>query len=557
VNDSPFNRNLLVAFLLSIVVLVAWSYLVKTPAPPAEQEKPAPAEQATPAPAPAKPPAPAAVRAAPAVAPRAAAGEEQIVVESDLYRVEFSNRGATVRSWQLRKYRDDAKPPRTLDLVHPPENPTTGEWPLALLLADAQQQTKINSALFEVSPGGRTFHAPVTLDFEWSDGHLAVSKRVKFARDYVVEVSTSVSLDGQPLANAVAWRGGFGDITAQGAEKNVEVFYNANDKLETLQAKKLGVADHPEQPRERAGPVAYGGIEDHYFAAAFLPQGSALTLWDWRSEVAKQEVAEVALGSTTPGPLAMRLYVGPKELHALGQIHPSLTALVQYGWFGFIAKPLFFALEYIHNYVPNYGWAIVVLTLVINMALFPLKMTSWRSMLKMQQVMPEVRNIQNRYKKYSMRDPRKQKMNEEVMAIYRREGVNPMGGCLPMVIQMPIWIALFDMLRVAIELRHAPWIGWVSDLSARDPYYILPALMVVTMYLMQKMTPVATADPTQQKLTQWMPVIFGLMFFYLSSGLILYIFTSNLVGIAQQFYLNRTMQPALAAAAARRGERAK
>jgi YidC/Oxa1 family membrane protein insertase len=553
VNDSPFSRNLLVAFLLSIGILVVWSYFVKPPAPPENQGKPGAVEQIPPA-APAKPSA--VVQAAPAVEPRAAAREETIVVASDLYRVEFSNRGAIVRSWKLEKYQDDAKPPRTLDLVHPPEDSATGEWPLALLLANAQQQTEVNSALFEVSPAGQTFRAPVELDFEWSDGHLAVSKRVKFTRDYVVEISTSVSLDGQPLANAVAWRGGFGDITAEGAEKNVDVFYNASGKLEVLPTKSLGVADHPEEPRERASAVVYGGIEDHYFAAAFLPQGAPLTLWDWRTELGKKQIAEMAVGSTTPGPLTMRLYVGPKDLHELGQIRPPLTHLVQYGWFGFIAKPLFFALEFIHNYVPNYGWAIVVLTLLINMALFPLKMTSWRSMLKMQQVMPEVRNIQNRYKKYGMRDPRKQKMNEEVMAIYRREGVNPMGGCLPMVIQMPIWIALYRMLQVAIELRHAPWLGWIHDLSSRDPYYILPILMVVTMYLMQKMTPVATADPTQQKLTQWMPVIFGLMFFYLSSGLILYIFTSNIIAIGQQYYLNRTMQPALAAAA-RRGERAK
>jgi len=553
VSDAPFNRNLLVAFLLSIVVLVVWSYFVKPPVPPPSKGKPATAEPK--AAAPAKPAA--GVQAAPAATQaRAAIQEKIIVVESDLYRVEFSNRGATVRSWQLKKYRDDSKPPRTLDLVHPPESPATGEWPLAVLLADAREQAEANSALFDVSPAGQILHAPAEVNFEWSDGHLAVTKRVKFGREYVVEISSSVALDGQLLPSAIAWRGGFGDITAESAEKNIDVFYNSSGKLEVLPTKNLGVADHPEQPRERANAVAYAGIEDHYFAAAFLPEGTPLTLWDWRSELNKQPVAEVAIGATTPDALAARLYVGPKDLHELGQIHPPLSSLVQYGWFGFIAKPLFYALEFIHNYVSNYGWAIVVLTLLINMALFPLKVTSWRSMLKMQQVMPEIRNIQNRYKKYSMRDPRKQKMNEEVMEVYRREGINPMGGCLPMVIQMPIWIALYRMLQVAIELRHAPWLGWIRDLSSRDPYYILPILMVVTMYLMQKMTPVATADPTQQKLTQWMPVIFGLMFFYLSSGLILYIFTSNLIAIGQQLYLNRTMQPAIAGAS-RRGERAK
>ena len=161
-------------------------------------------------------------------------------------------------------------------------------------------------------------------------------------------------------------------------------------------------------------------------------------------------------------------------------------------------------------------------------------------MQKMQRVAPEVKQIQDRYKKYSMNDPRKKKMNEEVMAVYSREGVNPMGSCLPMLAQMPIWWALYRMLGGAIELRHAPWILWVHDLSAHDPYYLLPILMTLTMYLMQKMTPTATVDPTQQKMAMYMPIFMGVLFFRLSAGLILYIFTSNLVGMGQQYYLNRT-----------------
>jgi YidC/Oxa1 family membrane protein insertase len=233
------------------------------------------------------------------------------------------------------------------------------------------------------------------------------------------------------------------------------------------------------------------------------------------------------------------VYVGPKDLDALARVRPPLEELVQFGWMGVIAKPLLFVLQWMYHYIPNYGWCIVLLTLAINTALFPLKMSSWRSMQRMQRVAPEIRSIQDRYKKYSFNDPRKKKMNEEVMAIYNREGINPMGSCLPMLLQMPIWWALYRMLQGAIELRHAPWFGWLHDLSARDPYYILPILMVVTMYLMQKMTPATTVDPAQQKMMTLMPLMFGLFFFRLSSGLVLYIFTSNLVGIAQQYYLNR------------------
>jgi YidC/Oxa1 family membrane protein insertase len=254
----------------------------------------------------------------------------------------------------------------------------------------------------------------------------------------------------------------------------------------------------------------------------------------------QQPVAEMAAGSPEAGPLNMRVYVGPKDLNLLANLNPPLESLVNFGYMSIIAKPLLAILQWGYRYVPNYGWCIVLMTLAINSVLFPLKMSSWRSMQKMQRVAPEIRQIQDRYKKYSMNDPRKRKMNEEVMEVYNREGVNPMGSCLPMVAQMPIWWALYRMLEGAIALRHAPWIGWVHDLSAHDPYYILPILMTLTMYLMQKMTPTTTVDPTQQKMAMYMPVVFGLLFFRLSSGLILYIFTSNLVGMGQQLYLNRT-----------------
>ena len=217
-----------------------------------------------------------------------------------------------------------------------------------------------------------------------------------------------------------------------------------------------------------------------------------------------------------------------------------MPELINFGWTQYIAKPLLWILQTLHTKVPNWGWCIVLMTLVINIAMFPLKMKSWRSMQKMQKVGPEIRQIQDRYKKYSMSDPRKKKMNEEVMAVYSREGINPMGSCLPMLFQMPIWWALWRVLNGAIELRHAPWMGWIHDLSAMDPYYILPIGMTIMMYLMTKMTPQTTTDPAQQKMMALMPLMMGFIFFRLSSGLNLYMFTSNLVGIGQQYYLNKS-----------------
>ncbi len=346
----------------------------------------------------------------------------------------------------------------------------------------------------------------------------------------------------------MAWRGGFGDKAVYHASQLVTVFYSQVGKLNLLQYKKLGVNGNQTQPALQPGPLEFAGVEDQFFAAAFIPDGLAnMSLWHWThnhsvivdGKAEDQPVAEMAAGSQQAEPLRLRLYVGPKDLALLSKVQPSLEGLVNFGYMGPIAKPVLIVLQWLHRYISNWGWTIIALTLIINFALFPLKMKSWRSMQKMQKVAPEIRSIQDRYKKYSMNDPRKRKMNEEVMAVYQREGINPMGSCLPMLFQMPIWWALWRVLNGAIELRHAPFLGWIHDLSAKDPYYILPIAMAITMYLMTKMTPQTSVDPAQQKMMALMPLMFAAFFFTMSSGLNLYMFTSNIVGVGQQYYLNR------------------
>jgi len=549
---SP-ERRALAAGLLSVLVLILWFWLFP-PKPPPKSPQSTTTQPASPLAPPSATPAMGNAAAAASTPPssvvRAATEEKTIVVENGLYRVELSNRGAVVRSWQLKKYKDDHKPPRTLDLVNPEVARQLGGWPFSLLLDDPQLESQANAALYEVTPGGASFQAPAEIQFGWSDGRLAITKRLKFDRSYVVQIETSVVLGGQALAHGLAWRGGFGDTTVYMPAEQVEVFFSGAGKLQMLPHKKLTAAEPPAQRPRQAGTFDYAGIEDRYFAAAFLPRAGGLTFWDWKlisetqreGKTVQEPVAEMAVGSTVAGPLALRVFVGPKDFDDLKKLTPPLTDLVQFGWLEFIVLPLFYLLKWLHGYVPNYGWAIILMTVLINMVLFPLKVKSWRSMQKMQKVAPEVKVIQERYKKYSMRDPRKQQMNQEVMAVYQREGINPMGGCLPMLLQMPIWFGLYRMLNVTIELRHAPWLGWIRDLSTRDPYYILPVLMAVTMYWMQKMTPTTATDPAQQRMMTMMPLMFGGMFiiFPVSSGLVLYILSSNLVGMAQQWYLNRT-----------------
>ena len=560
-NEMSDQIRAIVFVVLALVILFAWGHFYKPPVAPQPQNAQNAVQDST-SQAPGTSVANAGAmsrqteRSAAASATTVQASEEKtVIVESPLYLVELSNRGGLVRSWKLKKYSDDEKPPHLLDLVNNSAAQQLG-WPFSLVLSDSQLgqmpskllEEKANSALYEVTPGLGNLTAPTEVTFHWSDGHLDVTKKLNFRQDYVMSAEVSVLLEGKPIPAGIAWRGGFGDRAVYKAASLVTVYYKLNDKLNLLQYKKLGVSGNQIQPALQNGPMEYLGIEDQFFTAAFLPDGSELSLWHWTQDhgivddgkPASEPIAEMAAGTTIAAPLIVRVYVGPKDLAILEKTKPPLAELINFGWTGVIAKPLLWVLQTIHTKVPNYGWCIILLTLVINFAMFPLKMKSWRSMQKMQKVGPEIRQIQDRYKKYSMSDPRKKKMNEEVMAIYSREGINPMGSCIPMLFQMPIWWALWRVLNGAIELRHAPWMFWIHDLSAKDPYYILPIGMAIMMYLMTKMTPQTTTDPAQQKMMALMPLMFGFFFFNLSSGLNLYMFTSNLVGIGQQVYLNRT-----------------
>lgn len=545
------------ALVLMVVILMLWSHFYKPVEPPHPKESnppaaTAPAQQATSSsPANGAPNASASTKKQPANTPAApvmqASAEKHIVVDSPLFRVELSNHGGVVRSWKLNKYLNNENPPKPLDLVNAAAAQQLNGWPLSIRLEDSKLENEANHALYNVTSSSNELHAPADVDFEWSDGHLHVLKQLKFTTGYEMQVSVSAELDGQPLPVGIAWRGGFGDQSVRNAGALTEVFYSENGSIQVLTYKKLGVKEHPEIPAQVSGYFDAAGIEDQFFAAAFLQDRPGITLWDWTQQRSITEegkttqlpVAEMAAGPQTPGPWKTRLYVGPKDLSELRKLNPPLTGTVQYGWFSSLSKGLLWILKWSYKYVPNYGWDIVLLTIVINMLLFPLKAKSWRSMKQMQKVMPKQKAIQEKYKKYSMRDPRRRQMQEEMGALYKEHGVNPLGGCLPQLVQLPIWWALWRTLDFSIEMRHAPWLGWIHDLSAPDPYYILPILMAVAMYYTTKMTPQTVTDPAQQKMMTLMPLAFALFFFWYSSGLVLYIFTSSLVGVAQQWYLNR------------------
>jgi YidC/Oxa1 family membrane protein insertase len=542
------NKRVLIAFALSFAVLMVWRFAFPPPPEPIPPRKVVPAV-ASPA---ASQAANATAKSKPAEAPapaislpvRQGAKAEEMVIESDLYRVTLSTEGGVVKSWVLKRFVDEQGKP--LDVVNSAACEKLG-FPMSLSLADQDLSKKLNTALYVATPSGPSMSAPAKVELVYSDGKIQVRKQLSFGPGYEVHAEVG-AFDGQRYLPAeVTWPGGFGDQSLLPAVKESldHVLYGMSEKVERVPQRKV------DADQILPGPLQLAGLDDRYFLSVFIPDAPdqvsvrfGRRVWnppDWKEKNPPKE-AFVSLGGQASKSLAFRLFVGPKDLDVLRAVNPPLDHVVDFGWFSFVAKPLFLAMRYLHDHwTHNYGWAIVLLTLVINLAMFPLKLKSIRSAQEMQKIAPIVKGIQDKYKNYKFNDPRKQKMNQEVMKLYKEHGINPLGGCLPMALQLPFLYGFYKVLDLSIELRHAPWFAWIKDLSAPDHMYILPVLMIVTMFILQKMTPVATADPAQQRMMMIMPLVFGIMFFKFASGLVLYWLTSNVVGIAQQVFINRMM----------------
>ena len=545
------KRLLLVFAITFLIILISQpllkKYLPQTPEtkPPAQsqsQNQPVnPAPQAAEA---ASTPAPAPVQGA-----KQASAEAETVVENDLYKIRFTNRGGQVKSWVLKKFKDDKGQP--LELVNSTAAAKYG-YPLSLWAYDETLRNKLNSVLYVPTPdGSNSLTAPADISFQYSDGDVAVRKKFSFDHTYLLTVETSVVQKGSSVSAFPMWPAAFGDESNPASYAAARIEYQNAGDVERVALKKVigGNTVH--------GPFQWAGVSDQYFAAVFLPAdpgGAAMVTLhgaldnpqDAKHPLEVLGAAVGQLGGTTMG----RMYVGPKALDVLEAVpvaglptgtDPDLRKLVDFGWLGLIARPLFLWLKWTYNHVvPNWGWAIVIQTLIINLTLLPLRIAQMKSMLKMQRVAPQIKSIQEKYKKYSMRDPRKQAMNEEIAAIYKTEGVNPAGGCLPLIIQMPFLFAYYRMLGVALDLRLAHW-AWVPDLSSPDPYHVLPIAVIISMLFMQRMTPQAGMDPQQQKMMNlFMPVMLGFISWNLAAGLCLYWSVGNLIGIVQQLVMNRT-----------------
>jgi YidC/Oxa1 family membrane protein insertase len=486
----------------------------------------------------------------------AAATQSTTIVENELYRITFSNHGGEVTSWILKKYTNyDGKP---LDLVHPAAAEKFG-YPLAIYTSDAGLRQRLAQALYVPSATG-TLTAPNQLTFDYSAGGLVVRKTFHFDDSYVVTADVSVTQNGTPVQALVAWPAGFGDQRDARDYSSYQKIDRSNDgKVESIAPKKVNDGE------VQSSSLDWGGVSDLYFAAMFLPQTPANSMFvalrhtldipknpdePKTSETEPEPVLGAAVGAVN-GPTQVRIFAGPKMLSVLSSIRatgpdgkatgPNLVPIVHYGMFSIIAKPLFYFLRWVyHHVVPNWGWAILILTVVLTLAMFPTRFTMMKSSIKMQRIQPQMNFIKEKYKKYKFDDPRKQEMNREMQELYKKEGVNMFGGCLPMLVQMPLIFAFYAMLENAIELRHAHWF-WLHDLSAADPLHILPILMVVSQFFFQIFTPSPGVDAAQQKMMAFtMPLFSGFICWHYASGLALYWAGSNLIGIGQQMIINRT-----------------
>ena len=571
--DDMSGRMLLAFALTFVVILITQQFVAKyykkpEPAQPAKnesvQQPAATANPASVAPTTSAPPAPAKASKTTKspVATKQASAESETVIENDLYRITFTNKGAQVKSWILKKYQDDKGKP--LELVHPIAAPQYG-YPLSLYMYDEGLRKKLTEALYLASgprPSAGEIQSAESIRFEFSDGDTTVLKEFSFQpHSYEIEVETSVTHNGSITAAYPAWPAGFGDETVAASYAAARIDYERADKIERIPYKKVNGGSTIN------GPFYWAGAVDQYFAAVFLPDdpnSTALVTLHNITDIPKNldkpdpnehervSVLGAAVGNPA-GATRERVFVGPKTLDVLGSVHPSdhagggaspnrnLEGLVDFGFFSFVAKPLFLWLRWTYEHVlPNYGWAILILTVVINTALLPLRISQMKSGMRMQKIQPQVQAINNKYKQYKLTDPRQAEKNREIQELYKREGINPLGGCFPTLLQLPFLWAFYTMLGVAIELRHAPWL-WIHDLSAADPFHLINILFIVSMFMMQRITPQGGMDPTQQKMMMiMMPIMLGAFTWNLSSGLGIYWAASNLYGILQQLGFNRT-----------------
>jgi len=583
------DRRTVLFIVLSAAFLIVWWILFPPQTPPKATAPPAgeTSEKTEPAPpsgaGASSTPGPAAGMAAPSSAPSLAgvggagaaraerpevpqgerieaAAEAEVAIETPLASIHLTNRGARVVSWKLKKYLDDEGHP--LELVSQAGR-ALDHLPLQFLLEDTGATKRLKEALYRVSrkEGSEAGAAYTEVSFSWSDGAgLAATKTLRVAHDsYLTGLRFATEAGGAAVSPTLVWGAGFGGHngleTGRYADMSWAVLNVGGRPIERRPQTSL----KPDAPWLDEGPVNWAGVEDKYFAALFVPEApvpgrARFELLRLVEEGREEQHLSMALG--LPGVSRVRLFVGPKDYDILKGLGIGLENLLNFGFFGFIALPLFYSMKFLQRYTGNYGWAIVILTVGIRILFFPImyrgqiRMRAMQE--KMKRIQPKIKALRERYRKLEKKEADKgnlgarqrlrREMNEEMMALYKEEDINPLGsmsGCLPILLQLPILYAFYTILSISIELRRAPFLLWISDLSQKDPYYVTPIIMGGTQLVQQVMTSSSIPDPAQRRMMYIMPIMFTYIFLKFPSGLVLYWLVNNLLGIGQQYLINR------------------
>ncbi|MEO8485203.1 MAG: membrane protein insertase YidC [Betaproteobacteria bacterium] len=560
---------LLVIFSFSLVMLwEAWNRDHRPPAPPPTSAANTPAR---PADVPAAPSAPGTAALPPGASPGAppvgtgapATTSTPIVVKTDLYTAEIDPVGGAIVEVALAQHRDaydKDKPYLALQ-----RNAARTSVAQAGLLGEGMPNHRTpytaEPGPRELAPGAEKLDLRLTATAANGDRvvQTLTFHRGSYVIDATFEVVNATTAPQTPYAYFQLTRD-----TKQAVPQNSmapaaytgPIVYNATDhfkKVEPSEIDKLAADATRKSPYAKTTDNGWVGMLEHYFVAAWLPSDAAKTPREFYTRKLDNGLYSagviVPLGTAAPGEsvkATVPLYVGPQDQDVLSKIAAGLDLSVDYGIFTVIAAPLFWLLKWLHGHIGNWGWAIVVMTIMIKGAFYPLNAAAARSMGKMKLVAPKLKALQEQYK------DDKQQLQIKMMELYKQEKINPLGGCLPILVQIPVFIALYWVLLSAVELRHAPWIGWIQDLSAPDPYYILPVLYAITAWAQVKLSPTPITDPVQAKVFQIMPIAFSVLFIFFPSGLVLYWLVNNILQIAQQWQVNRMLEKEQALALAKR-----
>ncbi len=457
--------------------------------------------------------------------------ERKITIHTSLYTAEWSNRGAVLTKWKLMEYKNEEG--GQMELVSE-SSEEVNRYPFALKTESPEFDDLINNALFRPSStrinlsNGES--QELRLSYADEQGNRVEKVFTFYDGSYEIDIQINLWKNNQEIESSLVWGPSFSSLSQEATQKRfgqpLGVAVYAGGKLNRHQEEKF------DQEKNVYNFVQWAGYESQYFTSLFItsPQQTSAAFL-------KQEINKIPYFFLTVNHVK-KAYIGPKRYDLLSEVGNDAKKLIKFGLFGFISEILYKAIKIVHQAVPNWGFSIIILTLIIKILFFPLTFSSTKSMAKMQELQPKIKAIRSKYKKAKKDIEQRRKLNEETMKLYKEHGVNPAGGCLPILIQLPIFWGFFRLLIVAIEFRHSPFIFWIKDLSVKDPYYITPILMGITQFISQKMTPSA-GDATQKKMMLLMPVIMTIFFMNFQSGLVLYWLTNNILQIGQQYITNQ------------------